>query len=907
MNHFKGMTYHFLAVIMAGLLVGPGWGISGVRESPYSRGELLRLGPQKTFEGKFLNEIAFPLGGVGTGTVSLGGRGNLRDWEIFNRPSKGVDLPLTFFALWFRQDGDDPLLRILEGPLRPPFREDYGHGYSRGEVPGLPRMDEARFRSHYPFAEVKLSDSRIPLDIELEAFNPFIPLDPEASGFPAAIIRFRIKNIGKKKAQITIVGSIMNPIGFDGTESLDLRTVNGTLKRACFGGNLNEIRKEAGLTGLFMSSQRVKRDSHVFGTMALSSPWPRVTYLSHWVRGEWFEDFHTFLDDLMEDGRFADLDEQSPSSDGRTDMGSLGLAVELAPGEEAVLPFYLTWHFPNFLNYFDRLPEERGKIYKNHYATRFSDAWDVVLTLFEDLPQLEEKSRCFSDLFFSQTLPPYVLEAVSSQASIIRTPSCFWLSDGNFFAFEGTNVNSGCCPLNCTHVWNYAQSLAFLFPGLERSMRRTDFLNNVKPDGEMAFRTTLPLASGKYWKDYPYPAADGQMGTIIRLFRDWQISGDMEFLKEMWPLAKLSLEYAWQTWDTDRDGILRGKQHNTFDIEFYGTSSMTGTLYLGALLAGAQMAAAAGDSAAAVTYREVFEKGKERLEKLIWNGDYYIQHMEDGQDDKFQYGTGCISDQVLGQWLAMVAGLGRFLRTDQIRTALLSIYRNNFITDFKNFYHGMRTFALQGERGLVNCTWPQGNRPAVPFVYASEVWTGTEYQVASHLIYEDLIEEGLTIVRAVRDRYDGWKRNPWSEEESGNHYVRAMSSWAVLLALSGFTYSGPDQRMGFDPKVSQENFRCFWSAGTGWGSYSQKSEPKSHHVSLRVDHGLLELEKFSFRLSPAFAGKRTAEVDISIDGIPVSSHFEQIDDMIFINWETPVHLQAGGRSGLSITVRQPLP
>ena len=189
--------------------------------------------------------------------------------------------------------------------------------------------------------------------------------------------------------------------------------------------------------------------------------------------------------------------------------------------------------------------------------------------------------------------------------------TCFWLEGGQFFGFEGCNDKGGCCPLNCGHVWNYEQSLAFLFPSLERFMREVDFLNNTKDNGEMVFRTSLPLGAAVYWKFRP--AADGSLGKIINLYRDWQMSGDMEFLKKLWPKAKKVLEYTWTAWDADKDGLIEGEQHNTYDIEFYGPNSMIGTFYLGALLAGSKMAEAVGDAEAAKTYRGPFEKGQDEI------------------------------------------------------------------------------------------------------------------------------------------------------------------------------------------------------------------------------------------------------------------------------------------------------
>jgi uncharacterized protein (DUF608 family) len=851
---------------------------------PYPAQDLFRLGEQRVFEGPALKEIAFPLGGIGTGTVSLGGRGDLRDWEIFNRPGKGVKLPFTFFALYFEEESGRRGVRVLEGPLTPPFTEQ--DGYPRTEVPGLPRMEKARFFGEYPFARVEFEDSRVPLQVTMEAFNPMIPLNPEDSGIPAVLIRFWVKNLSSGRIRASVAGSLLNPIGFDGQGDLD------SITNEKFGQNLNEIRKTAVLSGLAMSSKKVDPKAPDFGTMSLSTPWKDITYTSHWVRGDWWDDLQIFWDDFSDEGRLKDSEEASPSPDGRTDIGTLGLSVSLGPSEEASLPFVLSWNIPNVLNYFDVVPEQRGGLLRNHYAERFADAWAAAEYLVQNLERLEKDTRLFHDAFFASTLPPYVLDAVSSQASIIRTTTCFWLEGGRFFGFEGCNDRGGCCPLNCAHVWNYEQSLAFLYPSLERSMRETDFLNQVRPDGAMIFRTSLPLESGIFW-DFR-PAADGQMGRIISLYRDWQISGDDAFLRKLWPQAKKALEYAWTSWDTDRDGLMEGEQHNTYDIEFYGPNSMLSGFYLGALLAGSRMAEAMGDKAAARMYQEVFESGKRKYDELLWNGEYYVQKYDRVMEKKYQYEEGCLSDQALGQWMAMIAGLGRFLPEDRLKTTLGSIYRYNFLTDFRDFSNCQRTYALGDEKGLLLCSWPKGGRPPLPFVYSDEVWTGIEYQVASHMMYEGLLEEGLSIVKAVRDRYDGRRRNPWDEVECGHHYARAMSSWGVLLALSGYSYSGPEMRMGFAPPLHAGDFRTFWSAGSGWGRYFQKTEDDEDlKAGVTVLSGGVNLRELSLRLPPEFLDKRIVSLKGSLDGKVLKLQFAKDGCTVIVSSRKPLTVSAG--------------
>jgi len=854
----------------------------------FTDAELLGPGPQRVYEGEFMNEVAFPLGGIGTGTVSLGGRGNLRDWEIFNRPGKGLSMPFTFFALYFEQNGSKAV-RVLEGPLPPPFTT----GFRREDVPGLPRMEKARFSGEYPFARVELSDSRIPLAVALEAFNPFVPLDPENSGIPAVVIRFRVRNLGPSPARITVAGSILNPVGYDGEGQI------GGLGNEKFGGNVNEIRTTPALRGLAMSSQKVKPGAPAFGTMALVTPWKDITFLTHWPRDEWWDGLPAFWEDFAADGRFPGAAGASVSPDKQSDVGTLGLVATVGPGEEVTLPFILSWSFPNFLDYFDVVPEQRGRIFRNHYAEKFKDAWDAAEYLEANLGRLESESRAFHDALFGSTLPPYVIDAVSSQAAIIRTPTCFRLEAGSFFGFEGCSDQAGCCPLNCAHVWNYEQSLAFLFPSLERSMRETDFLNNVKPDGSMVFRTSLPLGSGVYWNFKP--AADGQMGRIISLYRDWQISGDTAWLQKLWPQVKKAMAYAWKAWDTDRDGLIEGEQHNTYDIEFYGPNSMISGFYLGALKAALRMAAALADWPAARTYKAMYDKACRNYDAVLWNGEYYVQKYDQVMEKKYQYGEGCLSDQLLGQWLGMVAGLGRYLPSDHIRSALEAIYKHNFRRDFRTFSNAQRTYALEDEKGLLVCSWPRGGRPPVPFPYSDEVWTGIEYEVASHMIYEGFVKEGLSLVKAARDRYDGRRRNPWDEVECGHHYARAMSSWGLLLALSGFSYSAPEMRVGFDPSVAADDFRCVWTAGSGWGTYSQKlADRKTAGLKLDAGAGKLTLVEFDFSAPPSSKGAKLKLAGGTLGGAATKPALRREGDVVRVLWRAPVVVQPGTALELEI-------
>ena len=239
----------------------------------------------------------------------------------------------------------------------------------------------------------------------------------------------------------------------------------------------------------------------------------------------------------------------------------------------------------------------------------------------------------------------------------------------------------------------------------------------------MAFRTNQVYGLPKWDR---IPAADGQMGVIIRLYREWKLSGDLAFLRSVWDKAAKAIEFAFTYWDTDGDYLLDGEQHNTYDIEFYGPNPLTGALFLAALKAGSEMALAVGDNTRAEKFSQALKISAERMDEKMWNGEYYVQLLEDIDYYRYQFGSGCLTDQLLGQCLAHIAGLGYVLPQAHVKQTVHAIYQHNFREDFSDFTHAQRTYALNDERGLLMCSWPRGGRPKLPLVYSDEVWAGCE-------------------------------------------------------------------------------------------------------------------------------------------------------------------------------------
>ncbi|MBA3944780.1 MAG: hypothetical protein H0X37_09495 [Herpetosiphonaceae bacterium] len=638
------------------------------------------------YDQDHLARIALPLGGIGTGTVSLGGRGDLRDFEIVNRPAKGFRPSHTFFSLYVRPEDGQAITRVLEGPLDVESYE--GATGNTAQNHGLPRFRSCSFAAAYPFGQVLLDDPDVPLSLQIEAFNPLIPADADRSGIPLALLRFVVTNPTQVAVQAAICGNLQNFIGQDGTHGLPRQ-------------NYNRFRREDGLTGVFLASRDVDPQAEQWGTLALCTTAADVTYRTAWANLSWGDALLDYWDDFSADGRVEDRDADGVDAP----MASLAASFELASGATAQITFLLTWHFPNRQSWSPNghtislgggANEVGPPTVGNYYTTRYLDAWDVVARTAAVLPDLERDTLAFVRSFCASDLPDVVKEAALFNLSTLRTQTCFRTPDGRFWGWEGCHDHYGSCHGSCTHVWNYEQATAFLFGDLACKMREVEFVHATRSDGHMSFRVHLPLELATEWG---LAAADGQMGCIMKLYRDWQLSGDDGFLRELWPHARRALEFCWVPggWDADRDGVMEGCQHNTMDVEYYGPNPQMGFWYLGALRAAEEMARYLGETNFAATCRDLFEGGSAWMDRHLFNGEYYeqvirppqhseaiapgLRHQDMGARDlenpELQLGAGCLVDQLVGQYMAHICGLGYLADPAKIRKTLQSIMRYN--------------------------------------------------------------------------------------------------------------------------------------------------------------------------------------------------------------------------------------
>jgi non-lysosomal glucosylceramidase len=848
----------------------------------------------RIFTGPQRSMLAFPLGGVAAGSIALGGRGQLCEWWIFNRPDKGNSPQYAFPSIWVQLAGQRPIARVLEARIMPPYEGASGLGSAN--VPGLPRLATSTFTGEFPVGHVDFEDSQLPVNVSLEAFTPFIPIEPDDSGLPVAVLRYHVLNPHRSNATVSIAFSLDNPVGSENASQ----------------GRTNEYREAGELRGLLMRNPFLAGHHPLAGTFALAvlgAGTGSVTYLRGWPAARWWESPVLFWDDFSRDG------ELGPEAPARTAVGALCLQRRIPGQGEGEFTFLLAWRFPNRTAARCGWTPPKGHendLLGNYYCTRFPDAWAAAEDTARQLPKLERLTREFVGIMRQSTLPGAVKDAATANLSTLVTQTSFRTQDGSFHGFEGCNDQAGCCFGNCTHVYAYEAAIANIFPQLSRSLREQQFGFLTDSTGLMDYRELLPFGMERFG----VAAADGQMACIMKLYYDWRLSGDTAWLRRLWPDAKRALEFAWVQggWDANRDGVMEGVQHNTYDVEFIGPNPLCGIWYLGGLRAAEEMAKAVGDPEAAREYRRLFEQGSRWIDTHLFNGEYYIQRIgsipkdqvaqgltegmgaPDTEHPTFQLGEGCLVDQMVGQYFAEVAGLGTLLDPRHIQKALESIYRYNYKRTLVDHESVMRTFALNDEAALVICDYPRGNRPEVPFPYFEEVMTGFEYSAAILMLYRGMIPQGLELITNIRRRYDGMRRNAWDEAECGYHYARPMASWAAILGLSGFRYHGATRRLEAKPLINPKLFSCFWSTASGWGAFWQEAQRQGTSVSFAVSHGTLLCRTVA--VAPPVKGARTSSAKLDGHALRHVVHSEQAETVF--KFPEDVTISAGSRLTLTM-------
>ncbi len=805
----------------------------------------------ESYSGEYLNRIAFPVGGIGAGMFCLEGTGAISHMSVRNRPEL-FNEPCMFAAISVK--GIENGTKVLEGqvPEWKHFGQPGSGNGSSGASWGLPRFENSKFQARFPFALIELKDDDLPLEVNIKGWSPFIPTDADNSSLPAGALEYTFTNTGNAKIEAVFSYNSKNFMRQSGGKAR-VKSITG---------------------GFVLSEESTKENPERKGDFAIFTS-ESGTVVDHcWFRGGWWDPLTIAWNTILkgEVRNTLPVDTEAPGA-------SLFVPFELSPGDTKTIRLNLVWYVPDTNMKYGQDSKEpdneeceaadcvcKDPFYKPWYSSKFSSINEVADYWKTNYTDLAGKSELFSESFYNSTLPPEVIEAIAANLTILKSPTVLRQRDGKLWSWEGCSDNSGCCAGSCTHVWNYAQAIPHLFPKLERTLRETEFFPSQDNEGHQTFRSALPI---RPVATTFYAASDGQLGGIMKVYRDWHISGDTEWLKKLFPKVTESMDYCIKTWDPRSTGTLEEPHHNTYDIEFWGPDGMCTSFYLGALKAFCEMGTHLGQDIS--KYETLYKKGKQAIESELFNGEYFYQKIRweglnspdpvkasEGswsseysdearellkkEGPKYQYGNGCLSDGILGAWIGKVCGLDNVVDSVKVRSHLNSVFKYNFRKDLTDHSNPQRpSYALGNEGGLLLCTWPNGGKLSLPFVYCDEVWTGFEYQVATHLMMMGEVEKGLEIVRTCRERYNGRLRNPFNEYECGHWYARAMSSYAMLQGLTGTRYDALTQTMHIDSRIG--DFTSFISTATGFGNISLKN----NKPVLDVVFGEIPVREFKIR------------------------------------------------------------
>ena len=828
------------------------------------------------YRGKDLDKIGMPIGGVCAGQLYLGGDGKLWHWDIFNQPR--------------RTDGSNYLHPLVPAsPIEQGFALEVTVG-DKKQVRPLNRAGfaEISFCGEYPVANIEYHDPQLPVSVALEAFSPFVPLNTDDSSLPATVLRYTVKNTSDAKVEVRLAGWLENAVclvSAPGDKAKRRNLVRRGQGMLLIQSDVEDGPAEKVLEPELLSEADLKQPLDM-GTMALALLEPQPSDRAAAAMGD---------GNLPEAAFAAEPADQAAQPSGRKLIGSLVRAMSLKSGQEATVTFLITWHFP----YLDmqKWKIERMETLKDngrYYATKFPSAAAVAGHVASHFATLHAQTRLWHDTWYDSTLPYWLLDRTMLNTGCLASATSHRFATGRFWGWEGV----GCCEGTCTHVWHYAHAVGRLFPELERDVRkRTDFgIAIQKPSGSIRHR-------GEGFG----LAVDGQAGCILRAYREHQMTADGAWLKELWPNIKLAMQCLIKM--DKGEGLLEGHQWNTLDAGWYGQIAWLSGLYLASLRAAAEMATDMGDDAFATECRSIADMGRESIKRLF-DQEYFINRIDPKHPEAINSGTGCEIDQVFGQSWAYQVGLDRVIPQKETRLALQSLWRYNFTPDcgaYRKIYKGGRWFALAGEAGMLMCTFPRqdwsfenasgkGNTDGCCNLF-NEVMNGFEYQVAGHMIWEGLVQEGLAVTRAVHDRHHPSKRNPWNEVECGDHYSRSLASYGVFLAACGFEHHGPKQHIGFAPKLTPENFKCAFTSAEGWGSYAQEIKNGILKAEIFLRWGKMQLRTLALEFAQAAA----ISVKVELAGKTLPAQLTRRDSRVVISLPVPLDIYAGQSLVISLT------
>jgi len=617
---------------------------------------LTQRGQAELFTGEQLKYVGMPVGGIGCGQLYLGGDGRLWLWDIFKcNYGRESDHGRRIAAFTLGGHYAHP---VAQGEQ---YTERNGAHVAQGflirtrtsgktttrtlDRQGFPGVT---FRGEYPIGKVTYADKGFPVTVNLEAFSPFIPLSAKDSALPATVMSYSVTNTSDAPVDVDL-GSWMQNATCPYTTDASLgqrrnRLVQAAGRVSVLGTVEPPVNATAQRGGI--------ETKHGYGSMTLT--------LLHDAEEEGLtvSAIPSLTDPDSPSGHFGQANPHAAQEVAVKPLdellvGSLFAAFRLAPGESRTVDFAVTWYFPDY----NETGKGRRQTFgvrdfaklRRHYAPWFGSADEVAGYLCTNKQRLLGGTRDWNKTWYDSTLPHWLLDRSFIPIDCIASQTFHWFDNGRPYAWEGVD----CCGGTCTHVWHYAQALGRVFPELERAFREmVDFKAGIGFHPESGI-------IGHRGEVHATPATDGQAGTILRAYREHQMSADGAFLKRIWPNVKKAVDFLIRQ-DGDGNGLLEGKQPHTLDASWYGPMGWLSGMYLAALAAGEAMAIEMDDTNFATRCRTIIDRGSRNIVAELFDGEYFI-HKPDPAIPALNSNKGCHIDQVLGQaWMKQV-GLGRVI------------------------------------------------------------------------------------------------------------------------------------------------------------------------------------------------------------------------------------------------------
>ncbi|MCX8052906.1 MAG: GH116 family glycosyl hydrolase [Armatimonadetes bacterium] len=860
-----------------------------------------------------------PLGGIGTGSVEIRPDGLFHEWHMFNfgqwnpgspcRCAEAMGPEDLVFMVRTEDSSGQTLVRYLA--LREELHDLYSLAWARC-------VTAIHFEGTFPIATLVYEDPALPVEIEAEVFSPFVPLDSRTSGTPGFYVRFSIRNLADSNVEVSIMGVMRNAVGW----CQDRRVPRNRLEEID-SSLLSSDGQGRQAKAIWMTADKLRSDHSTTGDMTFACQGSEVTHITgsfredhramRFFRFRYGYRIESFLHQFREDGRLPNLNAETPpqlakglsaSRLGKSERerllgdllqypafydkyqrlrrvdpeivespefldelidhvaelrereiewgwSALCSRMEIAPESQSETLFAVGWFFPNHIS-------ATGENIGHMYGHWFSNSLDVVRFLLSGYGDLRDRTSEFVESIHYSSLPEEAADAVTSQLTTL-IKCTWWTKSGHFGVWEGY----GCCGFHTTDItYQGSFPIIALFPDLQK-MQMTHGARFQREDGRVHHFFTPDFSA----VDDGFDRVDMNQQFVMLAARDYLWTGDRDYLKTLWPHIVRAMDNT-ALLDTDGDGLPdTDTRRNTYDAwDFTGCPSYISSLWLGALKAAVRLANEVGDKERAAQWESAYQKGVASFESRLWNGEYYVLWRDGDEIDEC-----CMSDQISGDWFAAACGWGSILHPDRIKMALGAIIRYNF----------------RWSEGLINASYPPGKKRRVAAsdnMQAEAPWTGIEYTVASLLIDYGMVAEGMAIVRDIHERYMQAGRY-WSHVECGSHYYRAMSSWSVLLALSGFRWDQPTGAITFAPAIDEPSCEYPFFCGIAWGQYYQESSLGGRCVVIDLTDG--ELTVSSLRL-PKLSGFDSPTVIMGERKLPCQ--VEKLGEGICILFSEPIKL-----------------